>query len=122
MDNADTLDVPQPAALIPDDPAGVDAARQRFAKKHRFSLANLRRRRSRKSLKDEATEPVPELRVEDELPLSSEFLESAPIRLGESSPSIVTYNHDDSHDHYEWAVVYENQRGCVLSAFSRSFH
>ncbi|KAJ3530791.1 hypothetical protein NMY22_g8429 [Coprinellus aureogranulatus] len=109
------LDVPAPNALVrDDDSADIDAARQRLSKKHRLvSLTSLHRRRSKKK-KDE--EEGKEAALGEDLlskPLGdlsiTQQVEVVPIQLGVAGPEIATY--DDTHDHYEWAVVYENQRG-----------
>lgn len=102
------LDVPKPSSLVPDASDGVDAARQRFAKRRRFlSLTSLHRRRSKRSLEPK-TGSV-EAALEPNEDVAATGLDANPINLVAASPT-VSFN-DESHDHYEWAVVYENQRG-----------
>ncbi|KAF6766022.1 hypothetical protein DFP72DRAFT_1028806 [Ephemerocybe angulata] len=106
--------VPFPSSLVhDDDPNGVEAARHRFAKKKRFlSVPSLHRRRSRKSGERERT-PEPEVlpeTIDQDITLGTQDVH--PINLSVASAPVVTY--DESRDHYEWAVVYENQRGAML--------
>lgn len=109
------LDVPTPNSLVQDsDSKDVDAARQRFAKKTRFvSLSSVNRRRSKKKQAEEEDMEIAkgaEFRAQAVETLSlSQRVEAVPIHLGAMTPEISTY--DDTRDHYEWAVVYENQRG-----------
>jgi len=95
-------DLLPPSALIQDDPAAADSARRKIAPKSRlsrlFSFPSPRR-----------VEEPPALTVTVLAP------DSTPITLDSSSLE------DVSTDRYEWAVLYENQRGSVLfSLLSRS--
>lgn len=104
------LDVPRPSSLVPDDSKEADAARHRLAKKTRFiSLPSLHRRRSKRSVE---TKPD-DSRSSSQLDVATDTLDVAQVKdanaisLGTASPP----DYDDTHDRYEWAVVYENQRG-----------
>jgi hypothetical protein len=44
----------------------------------------------------------------DTLNVAEEVHDANPISLATASSPL---DYDDTHDHYEWAVVYENQRG-----------
>jgi len=84
--------LPPPSALIQDDPAAADSARRKIAPKSRlFRLFASRRVEE---------PPVPTVTVEAP--------DSTPIILDCSSLE------DVSTDRYEWAVLYENQRGSVF--------
>lgn len=95
---------PPPPTLIKDDPVAADAARKRFTQKSRLlSLPNLRGRRisfSNKPLQKENT-----VQATQDDPSTSE-----PITLDNTALN----DSIQVKDRYEWAIVYENQRGCVL--------
>ncbi len=102
---------PPPLALILDDPAAADPARQKIAPKSRFSrLFSLPNRHSSSSPNLRPVSPVSSSSEEEPPALAAD---STPIALDSSTlvgEGVVT-------DHYEWAVLYENQRGSVVSSF-----
>ncbi|KAF8973928.1 hypothetical protein BDZ97DRAFT_1648189 [Flammula alnicola] len=102
---------PSPLALVQDVPEAADQARQRFAKKscfsRFFSLSNLQR--------TSLSTPSP---PSEESPLVQQFVASdfTPISLDNSS----LVGQDIYTDRYEWAILYENQRG--LTVFSTPYY
>lgn len=93
---------PPPPTLIQDDPSAADLARKRFAPRARFlSLPSLRSPPSKPSLKP-STETTT-------LEIDSTNIDT-PINLDNSA----LINDDYSKDLYQWAVIYENQRGMTL--------
>ncbi|KAF9044528.1 hypothetical protein BDZ89DRAFT_1059005 [Hymenopellis radicata] len=104
---------PPPQALTVDEYSAADAARQRFVKKTRFpiSLPNLHSsNRLSKARPDSIHSSAAEFSVaanEEE----SEDPPELPIRF--RRPTTVQYS-DDYTDKYQWAVLYENQRGMTL--------
>ena len=116
MDTQSMSQVPPPLALVKDDdPQVVEAANTRVPKKSRLSrLFSWPRSRSRHDLLDtdsrsEESHTPPE--TEPQILVSG--VDTAPISLDNSA----LLGQDVYQDRYEWAVVYENQRGSVLRAF-----
>jgi len=90
-----------PSALIQDDPAAADPARRKVAPKSRLSRLFAFR----------STPNLHRVPSQEELPalnLSVLDVDSTPITLDCSTLG------DVFTDRYEWAVLYENQRGSVL--------
>jgi len=98
---------PPPLTLIEDDPAAADPARQKIAPKSRFSrlfsLPNLRSSSS-PNLRRISSASSPN---KEETPAI--VIDSTPITLDSSA----LIGEDVLTDRYEWAVLYENQRGSV---------
>lgn len=137
------LSNPSQPNLIQDDPAAVEAARQRFAKRSRMaSLSSLLRgsRKSRKTtgrtrdsegnaghaLFSEAAEPdanpVRATGLRRELSASARAL-LTPMTRAKTKPDLhdaITLKgssrreDDEYQDRFQWAVLYENQRGFTL--------
>ncbi|KXN90026.1 hypothetical protein AN958_05031 [Leucoagaricus sp. SymC.cos] len=116
--------VPPPPTLVKDDSTARDAVRQRLAPKSRlsrvFSLPRLRLQRTSSSTKSltrdpRLSEPLAEAgtSIQEEPPAitTASTLESAPITLDDNS---IKGKDDETKDRYEWAIVYENQRGATL--------
>lgn len=102
------VNVPDPNTLVRDDDSrDIEAARQRFSKKNRFlSLPSLRKRSRKRS--EERVPVTLEARESDhDEDIALDGQDRHPINV--TANPIVTY--DESQDHYEWAIVYENQRG-----------
>ncbi|KDR84995.1 hypothetical protein GALMADRAFT_218079 [Galerina marginata CBS 339.88] len=109
---------PPPLSLIQDNNTeATELARKRFAKKSRFSrffsLPNLRSSSATPSSPDSdqfvaALESLPEFQVSG--------LDDTPINLDNSA----LIGEDICTDRYEWAVLYENQRG--LTFFSIPYY
>lgn len=100
--------LPPPSALIQDDPAAADPARRKVAPKSRLSrLFAFRSTPNLRRVSSQEEPPVLNLSVD---------VDSTPITLDCSTLE------DVFTDRYEWAVLYENQRGSVLlfSPFSQS--
>ena len=106
---------PPPSFIVKDnDLHAADSARQRLTKKPfirlSLSLPDLRllppSHKTRKSLQRLKLGQQPEQRQEESV------LDAVPIAL---SPSSVD-DQDEYEDKYEWAIVYENQRGyaCLI--------
>ena len=93
----DTDDAPPPP-LLRDDPAAADAARHRLQRKS-SALAFLRKRRTSRSPSPPPSTPS----------FTRQSLQQAdvPIVLDGSA---LTHTKAE-RDKYEWAIVYENQRG-----------
>lgn len=89
---------PPPACVSRDDYSAADAARQRLAAKPRFnlSLPNLR------SSPKKGKEPVADVSIAASQP-------GHPNLISLDSSSLDTT--EEYTDKYEWAIVYENQRG-----------
>lgn len=105
------VNVPDPNTLVRDDDSrDIEAARQRFSKKNRFlSLPSLRKRSRKRS--EERVPVTLEARESDhDEDIALDGQDRHPINV--TANPIVTY--DESQDHYEWAIVYENQRGAML--------
>ncbi|GLB36156.1 putative integral peroxisomal membrane peroxin [Lyophyllum shimeji] len=100
---------PPPACMSRDDYSAANAARRRLAPPSRFprflSLPNLRSRSppSRKQTSHSLPVNVTERHAESQEPASLISLDSAKLTSS-----------DESNDRYEWAIVYENQRGMTL--------
>jgi hypothetical protein len=96
---------PPPLVIQDDDPSLVNSARRRLAPKSSFarllSLPNLNRRfwPSFSSLIKQQNSNTPDLS------------DNTPINLDDSA----LIDQDFVEDRFEWAVLYENQRGQVLS-------
>lgn len=95
---------PPSPTLIKDDPVAADAARKRFTQRSRWlSLPNLRIRK--------LSSPKKALQQENILQVAQEILDdpsaAEPITLDNSALNDVV----QVQDRYEWAIVYENQRG-----------
>lgn len=99
------MDIPPPPPVIQDDDSLVGSARRRLSAKSSFarllSLPNLNLNRllpasfsSHKQLND-----------------TPDLCDNTPINLDNSA----LIDQDFDQDRYEWAVLYENQRGQVLS-------
>ena len=95
---------PPPTSVSRDDYDAVNAARERFTRKTRFpyflSLPNLRRSRSTSHIDHSA----PSADIQDQTVFNAPFI---------SLDSSGLDDQDEYKDKYEWAIVYENQRGCV---------
>ncbi|KAF9526470.1 hypothetical protein CPB83DRAFT_896134 [Crepidotus variabilis] len=98
-----------PIPLLDDDPEGADAARQRLAPKSRWSRL-FERGKKRGKTRLNGDQQVEEVEVVGVMRPSS--LYDAPITLDASS--LVDQRVDMYRDQYEWAVVYENQRGMTI--------
>lgn len=109
--------VPPPPGLNQDDSHGADAAHQRLATSSRLSRIlsfwklRLRSKPSRQNLTQDASSEI--LREAGEAQaLSAAIAASAPdhtsIILNDNA---IKADYEESKDRYEWAVVYENQRG-----------
>jgi hypothetical protein len=109
-----------PQCLVADERSGADAARQRLTRKSRFNLfASLRSQRHLTSSTSESK--VKNSKKKDQLqdsdttselslpPQNQAALVPDPIHLDDSGVSLL----QDDKDVYRWAVLYENQRGCV---------
>lgn len=92
---------PPPATITPDDYHAADPARRRLAPKSSFG-----RRLSLKIKKKNIKPPLATASVSDFQPSMLDS-ESQTISLDSSNISTA----EDDRDQYEWAVVYENQRG-----------
>ncbi|PPQ80830.1 hypothetical protein CVT25_001955 [Psilocybe cyanescens] len=96
---------PPPLVLVQDDPHVVNEARKRFVKKSRFSRIFSRHSSSpqlRPKSSNISSENTPDLRAYD--------ADNTPINLDNTAlagEGIYT-------DRYEWAVLYENQRGITV--------
>ncbi|EAU92995.2 hypothetical protein CC1G_06715 [Coprinopsis cinerea okayama7 len=101
-------DVPKPNALVLDDVNVVDPVRRRFSPKPGL-FSRLRDRTSKRSLRKEAQDSPKDLEDVSE-PAAQAFDDTDSIHLN-SSLSLVP---ESDRDHYEWAVVYENQRGITI--------
>lgn len=113
MDTQSTSEPPPPIALVKDDdPQLLEAANRKVPQKSRLSrFLSLPHLRSRpKSLDSEAHETPPE--TDPQLHISG--IDATPISLDNSA----LLGQDIYADRYEWAVLYENQRGSVVSALS----
>jgi hypothetical protein len=93
--------LPPPSALIQDDPAAADPARRKIAPKSR--LSRLFAFRSSPNLRRVSSQEEPPV-----LNVASLDVDSTPITLDSSTLE------DVFTDRYEWAILYENQRGSVL--------
>ena len=90
-----------PSALIQDDPAAADPARRKVAPKSRLSrLFAFRSSPNLRRVSSQEEPPVSNVAVLD--------VDNTPITLDCSTLE------DVFTDRYEWAVLYENQRGYVL--------
>ncbi|KAG6911958.1 hypothetical protein DXG01_000206 [Tephrocybe rancida] len=106
LSSSSDVNVPPPLASISkDDYSAADPARQRIAAKSRrfFSLPNLKASSRSKSPKAAPTANTAQLSTEPTGPTSL-------ITLDSSSLDTI----DSFSDKYQWAVVYENQRGMTL--------
>lgn len=96
---------PPPAFIQKDDYSAADLARKRLVPKSRFthflSLPNLRTSNSKQNQKS------PEQLTDTELQPQTDDLK--PIKLDASQLN----DEGEYKDKYEWAIVYENQRGCA---------
>jgi len=99
--------LPPPPNVLQDDPHGADAARQRLAPKK--GLARLLSRPSFPKLSAPLPSSVPD--PPDE-PLH------VPIAL--DSTALISHDHPLDQDEFQWAVLYENQRG--ITAFSIPYY
>ena len=92
---------PPPTAITPDDYHAADPARRRLAPKlsfgHRLSLMT----------KKKPIKPLLATAPPSDLQPSMLHSESQTISLDSSNISTA----EDDRDQYEWAIVYENQRG-----------
>ncbi|KAH9486929.1 Meiotically up-regulated gene 65 protein [Psilocybe cubensis] len=95
---------PPPLALLQDDPHVLDQARKRLHKKSRFSRLFSRRSSSRlrPQQSDDSLQDTPGLQVFD--------TDNTPIHLDNTALAA----EDVYTDRYEWAVLYENQRGITI--------
>ncbi|KAG5635571.1 hypothetical protein H0H81_010756 [Sphagnurus paluster] len=98
---------PPPASIARDDYAAADIARKRLAPKsrlpHFLSLPNLKvSSKPTKQGKNLQANPIPRA-VDDPIPDSLIVLDPATLDTS-----------DEYTDKYEWAIVYENQRGVTL--------
>lgn len=98
--------VPPPETLVRDDPELAARARARLSKQSRlsriFSLPNFRPIAPQSSRDSSSSQESPATQVPP--------IDITPINLDNSAlagEGIYT-------DRYEWAILYENQRGCVL--------
>lgn len=104
---------PPPKALAVDVYSAADAARQRFAKKPSFpiSLPNLRTTHNllKRARRHSTASPANE---DDTVVVSSaeENITDLSVRFNRTRVA-----DDEYADKYQWAVLYENQRGCVSS-------
>jgi hypothetical protein len=97
------MDIPPPPPVIQgDDPSLVGPARKGLSPKSSFtrllSLPNLNRLSASFS-------------SQNQLNNTPDLCDNTPINLDNSA----LIDHDFVQDRYEWAVLYENQRGQVLS-------
>jgi len=105
-----------PPPLLQDDPEGAAAARQRLAPKSRlsqlFAKTKLSKSTSAPSLKRTRDPSVSdEHPTPEEPPLSAQSIDvAAPINLDNTA----LIGEDIYQDRYEWAIVYENQRGMTV--------
>ena len=103
---------PPPPRLSRDEYDAVNPARDRFTRKsrlpHFLSLPNLTRSHSTLQVDNLATSPsVARLPISDFQPPTA-----FNVDLIDLDPSGLD-NQNEYKDKYEWAMVYENQRGCV---------
>lgn len=100
------MDIPPPPPVIQgDDPSLIDPARRRLTPKSSFarllSLPNLNLNRLLS----------PSFSSQKQLNKTPDLCDNTPINLDNSA----LIDQDFFQDRYEWAVLYENQRGQVLS-------
>jgi hypothetical protein len=100
------MEPPPPTSISRDDYDAVIQARERFTRKSRFphflSLPNLNRSRPTSQIHPTASAV--------RLPPSD--LQASALDVIRLDPSGLD-DQDEYKDKYEWAIVYENQRGCV---------
>ncbi|KAG5647995.1 hypothetical protein DXG03_007029 [Asterophora parasitica] len=102
------MELPPPACVTRDEPAAADAARRRLAQKSRFP-----RLLSRKDLK--GSKSSPDLTTAQLIASTS----AQPLEY-RAHASLITLDStnleacDEYTDKYEWAIVYENQRGLTM--------
>lgn len=102
----ESSDPPPPTSILRDEYDAVNAARERFERKSRFprflSLPNLKRSRSTSQVEHPA--PAPSADFQAPTVFNVDFISLDPSGLNDQ---------DEHKEKYEWAIVYENQRGCV---------
>src|ERR1700728_5412036 len=113
-DTTDNRDIGPPECMKTDDYSAAEPARRRLLKKDSFrlfaSLPNLRSKRKQKESGKNSDDAVPVFIETPPSPTDSNgfiHLDNAAICEDEDKPV------------YRWAVLYENQRGYVVSIFSR---
>lgn len=110
---------PPQAILTPDDPSAVEPARRRLTPKTRFSIFSFFQNLfSCCGSRNHNPQPVDSSAEPDGLDNSIEQL--PPLEQTNDNTTIITLDisgisniPDINKDEYRWAVVYENQRGCV---------
>lgn len=110
---------PPQAILTPDDPSAVEPARRRLTPKTRFSIFSfLQNLFCCCGSRNHNPQPVDSSAEPDGLDNSIEQL--PPLEQTNDNTTIITLDisgisniPDINKDEYRWAVVYENQRGCV---------
>ncbi|KAF4623334.1 hypothetical protein D9613_001811 [Agrocybe pediades] len=115
----DTLP-PNPSLLVPDDdPTVIDSANKKLRKKSRLSRIFSRSNAPNKSPLTENQSPSSsrsDLSLSSSREVQASGLDDSPINLDNSA----LCGEDVHIDRYEWAVVYENQRG--LTFFSIPYY
>jgi hypothetical protein len=98
---------PPPTSIARDEYDAVNPARQRFIRKSRFprflSLPNLKRSHNTPQSDQGSTIHLPPSDPQDS---------TASDGVISLDPSGID-DQEEYNDKYEWAMVYENQRGCV---------
>jgi hypothetical protein len=104
---------PPPTSVSRDDYDAANAARERFIPKTRFphflSLPNLSRSRSTSQIEH----PTPSADTQTSTVFNADLISLDPSGLDDQ---------DEYKDKYEWAMVYENQRGCVSLTHTQGYY
>jgi hypothetical protein len=103
--------------LVRDDPKAADPARKRLASPSRLnrilSTLSVRSKLSKRSSKNTAPDvqereaEVPNVDEQEQQTTTTSASQYVPITLNGSPDK----NDDETQDRYEWAILYENQRG-----------
>jgi hypothetical protein len=104
--------VPNPQTLVVDHSDSVDKAVQRRLARKPSLLSRLRGSTSKKHPKRRSTQETPEEDAGEESIATSELdPEVGSIHLDREVTTLAIAQAGQDGDRYEWAVVYENQRG-----------
>ena len=115
----DTVDahVPLPETLVRDDPELAARARARLSKQSRLSrILSLPNFRDSRQCPESSRDGSPSSQESPYLAASQvPAIDITPINLDNSA--LAGEDTGIYTDRYEWAILYENQRGCVLSSW-----
>ncbi|ESK86657.1 hypothetical protein Moror_9718 [Moniliophthora roreri MCA 2997] len=108
--------VPPPPLVLNDDPSNVESARQRLKPSSRFpislSMPNLRKPRVVSKQNSKFGQRRYEEDSPDKIPSTSQQdFGATPVAIQLNGQSL---DDNEYQDRYEWAILYENQRGITL--------